>query len=80
MHYPIRFCSQCWEVGNYSSIPLLAKYLWRAREAEVMKGHGPCPGGAYIPDEIDGAMSALLPLTEDQKSLKFLITHVESAL
>lgn len=37
MHYPIRFCSQCWEGGNYSSIPLLTKYLWRARGAEVTK-------------------------------------------
>lgn len=35
MHYPIRFCSQCSEVGNYSSLPLLTKYLWRARGAEV---------------------------------------------
>lgn len=38
MHYPIRFRSQCWEVGNYSSIPLLTKYLWRVGGAEVMKG------------------------------------------
>lgn len=35
MHYPIRFCSQCSEVGNHSSLPLFTKYLWRARGAEV---------------------------------------------